>query len=146
MPTRHAHAVWNGTLKKGHGEMAVESGAFQGPYSFATRFGEEKGTNPEELIGAANAGCFSMAFSLLLEEAGFIAISIDTAAAVTLEKVGDSFRITKIHLSTQGRVPGIDAARFKALAEQAKSGCPVSQALAGVAITLDAELLTTQGG
>lgn len=146
MPIRHAHAVWNGTLKKGSGEMAVESGAYKGPYSFATRFGDEKGTNPEELIGAANAGCFSMAFSLILEDAGFIALSIETVAAVTIEKVAEGFRITTIHLSTRGTVPGIEAARFKELAEQAKIGCPVSQALAGVTITLHAELVSSEEG
>lgn len=142
MPTRKAHAVWHGTLKQGHGEMSVESGAYKGSYSVGTRFGEEKGTNPEELIGAANAGCFSMAFSLMLEEAGFAGQSIETDAAVTIEKVGNGFRITRIHLSTKGRVPGIDTSRFKELAEQAKAGCPVSQALAGPSITLDAELLS----
>ncbi|MCW8918610.1 MAG: OsmC family protein [Gammaproteobacteria bacterium] len=143
MPTRHAHAIWKGTLKQGHGEMSVQSGAYSGPYSFATRFGEERGTNPEELIGAASAGCFSMAFSLILEGAGFTAISIETTAAVTLEKVGDSFRITTLHLSTRGDVPGIGDTQFKELAEQAKTGCPVSQALAGVTITLNTELHNT---
>lgn len=142
MPTRRARAIWNGTLKDGHGTMAVESGAYKGTYSFATRFGEESGTNPEELIGAANAGCFSMAFSLILEEAGFKAESIETDAAVTIERSGEGFRITRIHLSTKGRVPGINTVRFKELAEQAKAGCPVSQALAGPTITLDAELLS----
>lgn len=142
MPTRRAHAVWNGTLKEGQGTMSVESGSYKGAYSAAKRFGDERGTNPEELIGAANAGCFSMAFSLILENAGFKAESIETDAAVSIEKSGDGFRITRINLSTKGRVPGIDEVRFKALAEQAKSGCPVSQALAGTTITLDAELLS----
>lgn len=141
MPTRKAHARWNGTLKEGHGEMTVESGAYKGAYSFSTRFGDKSGTNPEELIGAANAGCFSMALSLMLEEAGFKPESIETDAAVSIEKADTGFRITRIHLSTKGRVSGIDAARFKELAEQAKTGCPVSQALAGPSITLDAELL-----
>jgi osmotically inducible protein OsmC len=141
MPTRKAHAIWNGTLKEGHGEMTVESGSFKVGYSFGTRFGDEKGTNPEELIGAAHAGCFSMAFSLILEQAGFQAQSIDTEANVKIEKVGEGFRITGIHLSTRGRVSGIDAARFTELAEQAKAGCPVSQALVGPTITMDAQLL-----
>lgn len=141
MPTRKAHAIWKGTLKEGHGEMSVESGSYKGSYSFGTRFGEEKGTNPEELIGAAHAGCFSMAFSLLLEQAGFRAQSIETEASVKLEKAGEGFRITGIHLSTRGRVPDIDAGRFSELAEQAKIGCPVSQALTGPAITLDAQLV-----
>lgn len=142
MPTRRAHAVWNGTLTKGHGEMALESGAYKGAYTFATRFGEEKGANPEELIGAAHAGCFSMALSGILEKAGFTAESIETHAAVTVEKVGEGFRITKVHLSAKGRVPGIDSSRFKDMAEQAKQGCPVSQALTGPTITMDAELLS----
>ena len=141
MPTRRAHAVWNGTLTEGHGEMALESGAYKGAYTFATRFGEQKGANPEELIGAAHAGCFSMAFSGILEKAGFKAESIETTAAVSIEKAGEGFRITKIHLSTKGSVPGIDDLRFKDMAEQAKQGCPVSQALAATSITLDAELL-----
>ena len=141
MPTRKAHAVWNGTLKEGQGEMSVESGAYRGAYSFGTRFEEDPGTNPEELIGAAHAGCFSMAFSLILEQAGFKAHSIETDATVSIEKVGEGFQITKVHLSTIGRVPEIDAARFKELAEKAKTGCPVSQALAGPSITMDAELV-----
>ncbi|HEY0635643.1 MAG TPA: OsmC family protein [Gammaproteobacteria bacterium] len=141
MPTRTAHAIWRGTLKQGSGEMAVESGAYRGTYSAGTRFGDEKGTNPEELIGAANAGCFSMAFSLQLEQAGYIAESIQTEAAVTIDKSGDGYRITHIHLTMSGRVPGIDPVQFRALAEQAKEGCPVSRALAGTTITLDAELL-----
>lgn len=140
MPTRHAHAVWNGTLKEGNGVMSMQSGAFSGDYTFGTRFGEDKGTNPEELIGAAHAGCFSMALSGVLEQAGFKAQHIETDAAVTIEKKGEGFRITRIVLSTRGRVPGIEAARFKELAEQAKQGCPVSQALTGVAISLNAEL------
>ncbi len=140
MPTRKAHAVWNGTLKQGHGEMAVESGSYQGVYSFGTRFGDEKGTNPEELIGAAHSGCFSMAFAGLLEESGFQPQRIETEAAVSVEKSGDGFSITTIHLSTKARVPGIDDARFKELADQAKAGCPVSRALTGVSISLEAEL------
>lgn len=140
MPTRKAHAIWKGTLKEGHGEMSVESGSYKGSYSFGTRFGDEKGTNPEELIGAAHAGCFSMAFSLVLEQAGFRVQSIETEASVKLEKAGEGFRITGIHLSTRGRVPDIDAGRFTELAEQAKIGCPVSQALTGPTITLDAQL------
>ncbi|MFO7593233.1 MAG: OsmC family protein [Pseudomonadota bacterium] len=141
MPTRKAHAVWKGTLKAGSGEMAVESGAFKGAYSFGTRFGEEKGTNPEELIGAAHAGCFSMALSGVLEAAGHPPTRIETEAAVSVEKQGDGFSITTVRLTTKGQVPGIDAERFKALAEQAKNGCPVSRALTGVSISLEAELL-----
>lgn len=141
MPTRKAHAVWNGTLKDGHGQMDVESGAFHGSYSFGTRFAEEKGTNPEELIGAAHAGCFSMAISGALVEAGFQPQRIETDAAVSIEKTGAGFSITAIRLSTKGRVPGIDAASFRDIAEQAKNGCPVSRALAGISISLEAELL-----
>src|SRR5512143_101488 len=141
MPIRKAHAVWKGTLKEGHGEMSVESGAYQGSYSFGTRFGDEKGTNPEELIGAANAGCFSMAFSGLLEQAGYTPESIETDAAVSIDKSGDGFRITKVHLSPHCKIPGIDPVQFRAIAEQAKAGCPVSQALAGTTIILDAELI-----
>lgn len=141
MPTRKAHAIWNGTLKDGSGEMSVESGSYRGSYTAGMRFGNDKGTNPEELIGAANAGCFSMAFSLLLEENGYLAESIDTDAEVTIEKSGDGFRITKVHLRTRGKVPVIDAVQFRALAEQAKQGCPVSRALTGTTITLDAELV-----
>lgn len=141
MPIRKAHAIWRGTLKEGHGEMSVESGAYRGQYSAGTRFGDEKGTNPEELIGAANAGCFSMAFSLLLEQAGFRAESIETDAAVSIDKSGEGYRITKVHLSTHCKVPGIDSVQFRALAEQAKEGCPVSHALAGTTIVLDAELV-----
>jgi osmotically inducible protein OsmC len=141
MPTRKAHAVWNGTLKDGHGRMDVESGAFHGSYSFGTRFAEEKGTNPEELIGAAHAGCFSMAISGALVEAGFQPQRIETDAAVSIEKTGAGFSITAIRLSTKGRVPGIDAASFRDIAEQAKNGCPVSRALAGISISLEAELL-----
>jgi len=136
MPTRKAHAIWNGTLKQGSGEMSVESGAWRGNYSAGSRFGDDKGTNPEELIGAANAGCFSMAFALMLEEAGFPPESIETDAAVTIERSGNGFRISNIHLSTRGRVHAIDAVQFRTIAEQAKAGCPVSQALAGTTITL----------
>jgi len=141
MPIRKAHAVWRGTLKDGSGEMSVESGTYRGSYTAGTRFGTDKGTNPEELIGAANAGCFSMAFSLELEQAGYIADSIETDAAVTIDKSGAGYRITKVHLTTRCTVPGIDPVQFRALAEQAKAGCPVSQALAGTTIVLDAELV-----
>lgn len=142
MPTHTAQAIWRGTLARGGGEMSVETGTYHGAYSFGTRFGDDKGTNPEELIGAANAGCFSMAFAGMLEEAGYLPESIETHAAVTIEKSGKGFRITRIHLTTRGRVPNIDAVQFRAIAEEAKAGCPVSQALAGTTITLDsAELL-----
>ncbi|HYM60572.1 MAG TPA: OsmC family protein [Thermoanaerobaculia bacterium] len=141
MPVRRADAEWKGSLKEGRGTMKLGSGAFEGAYSFGTRFEEAPGTNPEELIGAAHAGCFSMAFSAGLGRAGFTPARIHTTAEVRLEKVGEGFGITKIHLTTEGSVPGIDAATFAEEARKAKEGCPVSKALAGVQITLDAKLV-----
>ena len=141
MALRTANAVWNGTLKEGKGRMTFGSGAFDGAYSFSSRFEEGTGTNPEELLGAAHAGCFSMAFSGGLTRAGFTPTSIATKASVRLEKVGEGFKITTIELKTEGKVPGIDSAQFLEIAEGAKKNCPVSQALAGVSITLDATLL-----
>ncbi len=141
MALRTANAVWNGTLKEGKGRMTFGSGAFDGAYSFSSRFEEGTGTNPEELLGAAHAGCFSMAFSGGLTRAGFTPTSIATKASVRLEKVGEGFKITTIELKTEGKVPGIDRAKFIEIAEGAKKNCPVSQALAGVSITLDATLL-----
>ena len=140
MPTRRASAVWNGTLKEGNGTMTVESGAFKVPYSAGSRFESAKGSNPDEVVGAAHAGCFSMALSLALGEAGYEAKSIETSADVTIEQDGGGFTITSIHLTTRGTVPGIDEATFKEHAENAKKGCPVSKALAGPKITLDAAL------
>jgi osmotically inducible protein OsmC len=140
MPVRSARARWNGTLKEGQGTMAFGSGAFEGRYSFASRFEDGPGTNPEELIGAAHAGCFSMAFSLVLEKAGYRAESIETSARVHIEKVGDGFRITRVELETRGKVPGIDEAAFREHAEAAKKGCPVSQALTGTDISVKASL------
>jgi osmotically inducible protein OsmC len=140
MPTRNAQARWTGDLLHGQGSMKLGSGAFQGPFSFATRMENSPGTNPEELIAAAHAGCFSMAFSAVLGKAGFTPKSIDTTAAVRLEKVGDGFKITRSVLKTRGQVPGLDQAAFQQHAEAAKKGCPVSQALAGVQIELEATL------
>ena len=140
MPTSSAHALWEGTLKKGKGTMALGSGVFEGAYSFATRFENGAGTNPEELIGAAHAGCFSMALSMLLEKAGHLPREIRTTADVELEQVDDGFAITRIQLKTEADVPGIDANAFKAVAEAAKNGCPVSKALAGTKIDLEASL------
>ncbi|MCZ6690277.1 MAG: OsmC family protein [Planctomycetota bacterium] len=142
MATRNAEAIWEGNLKSGKGTMKLGSGAYDGPYSFRSRFEDGEGTNPEELIGAAHAGCFSMAFSAGLEKAGHSPERVHTRATVTLEKVEDNFRITKIHLVTEGKVPGIDAGTFREHAEGAKKNCPVSVALAGAEITLDATLLT----
>jgi lipoyl-dependent peroxiredoxin len=141
MPTRNAHAVWEGDLKSGNGSMKFGSGAFDGAYSFASRFEEGTGTNPEELIGAAHAGCFSMAFSGDLGKAGFSPKRISTQANVHLEKVGERFSITKIVLNTDAEVPDIDNEKFDELAEGAKKNCPVSRALTGVDIVLNAKLV-----
>jgi osmotically inducible protein OsmC len=140
MPARKASAVWEGDLKAGKGKMRLGSGAYEGPYSFASRFEEGKGTNPEELIGAAHAGCFSMALSAGLGKAGFTPKRIQTEASVHLEKVAEGFKISRIELRTVGEVPNIDEKTFREQAEAAKKGCPVSKALAGVEISLDATL------
>lgn len=141
MAARKAEAVWEGTLMDGKGRMKLGSGTFEGNYSFRTRFEEEKGTNPEELIGAAHAGCFSMALSAGLTKAGYKPRKISTTATVHLEKVGEGFSITRIELNTEASVPGLDPGTFREQAENAKAGCPVSKALAGVLITLDARLV-----
>ena len=141
MPTRNSEATWNGNLKEGNGQIKLGSGAFEGKYSFATRFESAPGTNPEELIGAAHAGCFSMALAAGLGKAGFNPKRVHTTAAVQLEKVGDGFKITKIQLRTDAQVPAIDAKTFQDHAEKAKKGCPVSQALAGTDIQLEARLV-----
>jgi osmotically inducible protein OsmC len=140
MPERSATAHWEGGLQGGKGTMRLGSGAFEGQYSFSSRFEEGTGTNPEELIGAAHAGCFSMALSGALERGGHAPNSIDTSARVHLERGDSGFRISRIELSTTADVPGIDAAAFNETAETAKKNCPVSQALAGVDIHLDARL------
>ena len=141
MPVRKANAVWNGDLFKGNGTMEFGSGAFKGNYSFGSRFEEAKGTNPEELIGAAHSGCFSMAFAGALGANGFKPEKVQTEAKVTVEKVGDGFKITMVELSTEARVPDIDNDKFQTLAEDAKKNCPVSQALTGVEIKLKAKLV-----
>ena len=140
MPTSSAQARWEGNLRQGKGRMRLGSGAFEGPYSYATRFEDAPGTNPEELIGAAHAGCFSMALSMLLEQAGHPPKEIRTRAQVKLEKVDTGFKITHIVLNTEADVPAMDAGEFRKQAEAAKNGCPVSQALAGTRIDLKAEL------
>jgi len=140
MPARKASAIWEGDLKAGKGKMRLGSGAYEGPYSFASRFEEGKGTNPEELIGAAHAGCFSMALSAGLGKAGFTPKRIQTEASVHLEKAAEGFKISRIELRTVGEVPNIDEKTFREQAEAAKKGCPVSKALAGVEISLDATL------
>ncbi len=141
MPVRKANAVWEGSLKEGHGTVALGSGAFEGRYSFGSRFEEAGGTNPEELIGAAHAGCFSMALSAGLGRSGFTPKRVATSAKVHLEKVGDGFKITRIELDNESEVPGIDESTFHEHANKAKEGCPVSQALAGVEISLNARLV-----
>jgi osmotically inducible protein OsmC len=141
MPVRKAEAVWEGNLKEGKGKMKLGSGAFEGAYSFASRFEDAKGTNPEELMGAAHAGCFSMAFSLFLGNAGYMPERISTVAHVHIDKVGEGYKITKIDLETEAKIPGIDEKKFLEQAEAAKRGCPVSQALAGVEISLKARLV-----
>jgi lipoyl-dependent peroxiredoxin len=141
MPKRSASAVWNGSLTEGNGTMRMASGAYEGPYSFQSRFEEGEGTNPEELIAAAHAGCFSMALSGELGKAGHTPDSVATEAIVHLEKVEDGFAIKRIDLRTRVTAPGVPESDFQEAAEAAKQGCPVSQALAAVeSIELDAEL------
>lgn len=141
MPVRSSSAVWNGNLLQGSGTMKLGSGAFEGKYSFPSRFESGQGTNPEELIAAAHAGCYSMALSFILGNAGFNPTSVATTAKVHLEKVGDGFSITKIELVTEAKIPGIDNATFQTHAEGAKKGCPVSKALAATEISLSAKLV-----
>ena len=141
MAVRTASAVWEGGLKNGKGSMKLGSGSYEGPYSFLSRFENGDGTNPEELIAAAHAGCLSMALSAALERGGTPVERLSTDAKCTVEKVGDAFRITKMQLKVRAKVPGIDAAGFKDAAEKAKDGCPVSNALKNnVAIEMDAAL------
>jgi osmotically inducible protein OsmC len=143
MPVRKASAEWTGNLREGKGSMKVASGAFEGPYSFGTRFEEVPGTNPEELIGAAHAGCFSMAFSGDLGRAGFTPDFVRTTATVHIDRGESGFSITKIELNMEAKVPGIDAAKFQEIAAGAKKNCPVSRALAAVSeITLNAKLVS----
>jgi osmotically inducible protein OsmC len=137
MAIRESTATWHGSLESGKGSMRLGSGAFEGAYTKASRFADEAGTNPEELIGAAHAGCFSMFLAAILSEAGHTPVRIDTSAKVHL---GAGPRIRLIELSTIGDVPGIDAAIFAEFAEKAKQGCPVSQALAAVEMHLTARL------
>lgn len=140
MATRTAQAQWEGTLTEGRGTMAFD--AWQGPYSFASRFEEGEGTNPEELIAAAHAGCFSMALAGILAAAGRPATSVRTTARVHINKVGEGFGITKVELDTQVSAPGMADGEFQQHAQAAKLGCPVSKALAAVPeITLQARLV-----
>lgn len=142
MPVRKASAIWEGTLKEGRGVMKLQSQAFEGPYSFASRFEEGTGTNPEELIAAAHAGCFSMALSAALERAGYPPRRVSTEARVHLGLLDGAPTVSKIELVTEAEVPGISPERFREIAEEAKKGCPVSRALAGVPeILLEARLV-----
>jgi osmotically inducible protein OsmC len=140
MPARSSTAVWEGDIMQGHGTMKIGSGAWEGPYSFKSRFEDGKGTNPEELIAAAHAGCYSMALSGALTKAGTPPTRVETTAKVALEKTDAGFRIPSIHLETKATVPNIDNAKFQEIAEQAKKNCPVSKVLAGAEITLAATL------
>ena len=141
MPARTANARWEGGLKDGKGNMRLGGGAFEGQYSFSSRFEEGVGTNPEELIAAAHAGCFSMAFSAGLEKAGFSPNSVETEAKVHLSPAdGGGFRISRVDLVTNADVPGIEESAFQQAAQAAKEGCPVSKALAAVEITVSATL------
>lgn len=132
MPTSKSNAVWEGKLKEGKGRFAAGSGAFQGAYTARTRFEGAPGTNPEELLAAAEAACFSMALAAALEQAGTPATSIETTAACTIEMVDGAPKITKMDLTVKGKVPGAEPASFVKLANETKTGCPVSRALAGI--------------
>jgi osmotically inducible protein OsmC len=140
MPDRSSTAVWEGSIMEGKGTMTIGSGAWTGPYSFKSRFEDGKGTNPEELIAAAHAGCYSMALSGALSKAGTPPTKIETTAKVGLIKTDAGFSINKIHLVTKASVPGIDNAKFQETAEAAKKNCPVSKVLAAAEITLEATL------
>jgi osmotically inducible protein OsmC len=141
MAVRNAEAAWEGSLKEGKGSMKLGSGAWEGPFSFSTRFEDAKGTNPEELIGAALAGCFSMALGANLGRAGFTPTHIATKARVHIEKVDGGFGVTRIELATDAKVPGIENAAFQEAVQTTKATCPISKALGAVpSITVDAKL------
>ena len=140
MPVRRAEARWKGSLQDGSGTMRVGSGAFDGRYSFSSRMEDGPGTNPEELIGAAEAGCFSMAFANALSQAGHAPQEIHTSANVHFDKTDKGWAITRIELTTEGIVPGVDEPTFRRIAEEAKKTCPVSRALTGSQINLQATL------
>ncbi len=141
MPVRTAQAVWNGSLLEGKGRLSLGSKAFEGPYDWKARSGDGAGTTPEELLGAAHAGCFSMALSHQLAQAGHPPTRVQTTAKVSFEKQPEGFAITQIALQTEAQVPGIDDAAFQKFAQGAKEGCPVSKALAATKITLEAKLV-----
>ncbi|WP_176754686.1 OsmC family protein [Nitrosospira sp. Nl5] len=140
MATKKAWAIWKGGIKDGGGTISSETGVLrEAPYGFKSRFEDGKGTNPEELIAAAHAGCFSMALSLMLGDAGLTPEKIETHAEITLDKIGEGFEITASHLSVTAKIPGADKARFEEIANKAKAGCPVSK-LMKAKITMDARL------
>jgi osmotically inducible protein OsmC len=142
MPTRNSSAVWEGGLRGGKGHFDSESGAIGGDYSFGSRFGDAGGTNPEELLAAAEAACYSMALSGALEKAGTPPDRVETQASCTIEKVGDAFRITTMKLTVRASVPGADRDAFKDLAESTKDSCPISAALLGnVHLEVEAQLV-----
>ncbi|GID29079.1 OsmC family protein [Paractinoplanes brasiliensis] len=141
MPIRSASARWQGNLTEGSGTIKTGKGGIQGNYSFKSRFEEGEGTNPEELIGAAHAGCFSMAFSKALSDAGFTPTSVETVAKVHMDKTDAGFSVTRIDLETVGDVPGVDEGTFQKIAEDAKANCPISRLLSpGAEISLSAKL------
>lgn len=145
MPVRKGNAEWNGNLRDGKGTVKTETGTVNAQYSFTSRFEEGKGTNPEELIGAAHAGCFSMALAGALAKNGYDPKSIRTEDRVHIEKVGEGFKITKIEMFTEADIPGINDDTFQKFAEDAKKNCPVSQALKSVDMVLDAKLISVVG-
>ena len=140
MPARTSKAVWNGDLQSGTGQMVVGNNAYTGDFSFKSRFEEGAGTNPEELIGAAEAGCFSMAFANGLSQAGHVPQEIRTSATVHFDRTDKGWSISRIELATEGTVPGIDQSTFERIAQDAKQNCPVSRALAATQISLRATL------
>ena len=140
MPIRKAEAEWQGKVTDGNGHMKFGSGAFDGPFSFQSRMADGRGTNPEELLAAAHAGCFSMALSAQLTQAGLTPTRIHTTAGVHLDKVGDGWAISTVDLVTEAEIPGIDQQTFQQHAETAKKNCPVSKLFAGAEITLTATL------
>jgi len=141
MAVRQADAEWRGALPQGSGHMRLGSGAFDGPFDFRSRMGDGAGTNPEELLGAAHAGCFSMALAAQLTQAGLVPERIHTKAKVHFDQQAGAWTIHTIELETEASVPGIDATQFEAKAQDAKKNCPVSRALAGVEINLTAKLV-----
>lgn len=142
MPIRTGQAVWKGTLKEGAGTLRTQSGAYEGPYNFVSRFESGPQTNPEELVAAAHAACYSMALSAGLEKAGFKATRIATKASLHLEKGDSGFSIPQIDLDVEADVPGVDEKKFAEISEATKSGCPISKLVTGARISLKARLLS----